>query len=172
MGQPLLPDVPNWSSHEYGMRAGFRRQFKALTDRKIPVTLALNANVCNTYPRVASAALEAGLNSWNTDSSRARCPSSTIRPTRSSERSSPSPNSQASRRGRGRVRALQRPRRPMISCGRFRYEFAAAIVGRDAPLLGAGPLELTFPDHEEFLPSPAKNRPKPPCANNSGSRRL
>jgi len=75
-------------------------------------------------------------------------------------------------RGRGRVRALQRPRRPMISCGRFRYEFAAAIVGRDAPLLGAGPLELTFPDHEEFLPSPAKNRPKPPCANNSGSRRL
>jgi allantoinase len=52
--------VPNWSWHEYGMRAGFWRQFKALTDRKVPVTLALNANVCNTYPRVASAALEAG----------------------------------------------------------------------------------------------------------------
>jgi len=46
--------------NEYGMRAGFWRQFKALTDRKIPVTLALNANVCNSYPRVASAALEAG----------------------------------------------------------------------------------------------------------------
>jgi allantoinase len=60
MGQPLLPDVPNWSWHEYGMRAGFWRQFKALTDRIIPVTLALNANVCNAYPRVASAALEAG----------------------------------------------------------------------------------------------------------------
>src|SRR5437879_3281160 len=60
MGQPLLPDVPNWSWHEYGMRAGFWRQFKALTDRKMPVTLALNANVCNAYPRVASAALEAG----------------------------------------------------------------------------------------------------------------
>jgi allantoinase len=60
MGQPLLPDVPNWSWHEYGMRAGFWRQFKALTDRKIPVTLALNANVCNSYPRVASAAREAG----------------------------------------------------------------------------------------------------------------
>jgi hypothetical protein len=52
MGQPLLPDVPNWSWHEYGMRAGFWRQFKALTDRKMPVTLALNANVCNTYPRL------------------------------------------------------------------------------------------------------------------------
>ena len=60
MGQPLLPDVPNWSWHEYGMRAGFWRQFKALTERKIPVTLALNANVCSTYPRVAGAALEAG----------------------------------------------------------------------------------------------------------------
>jgi hypothetical protein len=47
MGQPLLPDVPNWSWHEYGMRAGFWRQLKALTDRNIPVTLALNANVCN-----------------------------------------------------------------------------------------------------------------------------
>ncbi|VIO77406.1 hypothetical protein CI41S_56610 [Bradyrhizobium ivorense] len=51
MGQPLLPDVPNWSWHEYGMRAGFWRQFKALTERNIPVTLAINANVCNTYPR-------------------------------------------------------------------------------------------------------------------------
>jgi hypothetical protein len=40
MGQPLLPDVPNWSWHEYGMRAGSWRQFKALTDRKMPVTLA------------------------------------------------------------------------------------------------------------------------------------
>jgi len=60
MGQPLLPDIPNWSWHEYGMRAGFWRQFKALTDRRIPVTLAINASVCNAYPRVASAALEAG----------------------------------------------------------------------------------------------------------------
>src|SRR5436305_14424456 len=60
MGQPLLPDVPNWSWHESGMRAGFWRQFKALTERSIPVTLALNANVCSSYPRVASAALEAG----------------------------------------------------------------------------------------------------------------
>src|SRR6266850_4824094 len=60
MGQPLLPDGPNWSWHEYGIRAGFWRQFKALTDRKMPVTLALNANVCNAYPRVASAALDAG----------------------------------------------------------------------------------------------------------------
>ena len=60
MGQPLLPDVPNWSWHEYGMRSGFWRQWRALTDRDIPGTFAVNGNVCGSYPRVASAALEAG----------------------------------------------------------------------------------------------------------------
>ncbi len=60
MGQPLLPDVPNWSWHEYGMRAGFWRQHAALTARGIPVTLAINGNVCTSYPRVAGAALDAG----------------------------------------------------------------------------------------------------------------
>jgi len=60
MGQPLLPDVPNWSWHEYGMRAGFWRQWKALVDRNIPTTLAINGHVCQSYPRVAQAALEAG----------------------------------------------------------------------------------------------------------------
>lgn len=60
MGQPLLPDVPNWSWHEYGMRSGFWRQYKALTDRNIPVTFAINGHVCESYPRVASAGLDAG----------------------------------------------------------------------------------------------------------------
>lgn len=60
MGQPLLPDVPNWAWHEYGMRAGFWRQHAALTARDIPVTLAINGNVCSSYPRVAEAALHAG----------------------------------------------------------------------------------------------------------------
>ncbi|MHB2166379.1 polysaccharide deacetylase family protein [Alsobacter sp. R-9] len=60
MGQPLLPDVPNWSWHEYGMRVGFWRQFEALTRRSIPVTLAINGNVVNSYPRVAAAARDAG----------------------------------------------------------------------------------------------------------------
>ena len=60
MGQPLIPDVPNWSWHEYGMRSGFWRQWKALTDRDIPVTFALNGNVCRSYARVAEAARDAG----------------------------------------------------------------------------------------------------------------
>jgi allantoinase len=60
MGQPLLPDVPNWSWHEYGMRAGFWRQYEALLSRNIRATFAINGNVCRSYPRVASAAREAG----------------------------------------------------------------------------------------------------------------
>lgn len=60
MGQPLLPDLPNWAWHEYGMRVGFWRLFEALDRRGIVPTLALNGRVCESYPRVASAALEAG----------------------------------------------------------------------------------------------------------------
>ena len=60
MGQPLLPDVPNWAWHEYGMRAGFWRQHAALTRRGLPVTLAINGQVCLSYPRVAAAARDAG----------------------------------------------------------------------------------------------------------------
>jgi allantoinase len=60
MGQPLLPDVPNWSWHEYGMRAGFWRQHAALTARGIPVTFAVNGHVCESYSRVAGAARDAG----------------------------------------------------------------------------------------------------------------
>ncbi|MEM9223760.1 MAG: polysaccharide deacetylase family protein [Pseudomonadota bacterium] len=60
MGKPLLPDVPNWSWHEYGMRAGFWRHHDALVSRNIPATLALNGRVVETYPRVVTAAKEAG----------------------------------------------------------------------------------------------------------------
>ena len=28
MNVPMLPDLPNWSWHEYGMRVGFWRMFK------------------------------------------------------------------------------------------------------------------------------------------------
>ena len=60
MGQPLMPDLPNWTWHEYGMRVGFWRLLDCLKRFEIPVTLAINGSVCTTYPRVASAALEAG----------------------------------------------------------------------------------------------------------------
>lgn len=60
MGQPLLPDLPNWAWHEYGMRVGFWRFFDALGKRGIKPTLAINGIVCKSYPRIAKAAHEAG----------------------------------------------------------------------------------------------------------------
>jgi allantoinase len=60
MGQPLLPDLPNWAWHEYGMRVGFWRFYEALRARNIIPTLAINGSVCTSYPRVAQAAFEAG----------------------------------------------------------------------------------------------------------------
>ena len=60
MGKALLPDVPNWSWHEYGLRAGFWRQHEALVARGIPATFAVNGKVCTSYARVSEAALDAG----------------------------------------------------------------------------------------------------------------
>ncbi len=60
MGQPLQPDLPNWAWHEYGMRVGFWRLLEVLKRYEVGVTLAINGLVCETYPRVAEAALEAG----------------------------------------------------------------------------------------------------------------
>lgn len=59
-GQKNVPDVPNWSWHEYGMRVGFWRLLKAFEDRSIRPTLSLNAKVCETVPAVPKAALDAG----------------------------------------------------------------------------------------------------------------
>jgi allantoinase len=59
-GNSPLPDVPNWTWHEYGMRVGFWR-FHALYERLgIRPTLALNARVCLDYPRVAQACQDSG----------------------------------------------------------------------------------------------------------------
>ena len=58
MGQPLLPDVPNWAWHEYGMRVGFWRIYDALNQRGIVPTMATNGIVCESYPRIVEAALK------------------------------------------------------------------------------------------------------------------
>ena len=60
MGQPLQPDLPNWAWHEYGMRVGFWRLLACLERFEARVTLAINGSVCQSYPRIAGAALEAG----------------------------------------------------------------------------------------------------------------
>ena len=58
--QPMIPDHPNWSWHEYGMRVGFWRIKRMLDDLKINPTVTLNARVCETYPVVAQACVDAG----------------------------------------------------------------------------------------------------------------
>jgi allantoinase len=59
-GQPLLPDLPNWAWHEYGMRVGVWRFFEVLRKFGIKATLALNGSVIEGYPPVVHAALQAG----------------------------------------------------------------------------------------------------------------
>ncbi|PYO33367.1 MAG: polysaccharide deacetylase [Candidatus Rokuibacteriota bacterium] len=59
-GVVTIPDVPNWAWHEYGMRVGFWRLYDALRKRKIRATTSINARVCEAYPAVARAMLDAG----------------------------------------------------------------------------------------------------------------
>jgi peptidoglycan/xylan/chitin deacetylase (PgdA/CDA1 family) len=59
-GVPLLPDVPNWSWHEYGMRVGFWRIHEMFRSLGIRPTLSINARVCEDYPPVARAAHDLG----------------------------------------------------------------------------------------------------------------
>jgi hypothetical protein len=55
-GQVLLPDVPNWSWHEYGMRVGVWRFFDLYKRLNLLPTLSINARVCIDYERVAAEA--------------------------------------------------------------------------------------------------------------------
>lgn len=56
-GQPQIPDLPNWSWHEYGMRVGFWRLKKMFERLDISPTVTLNAKVCETYPPVVEACM-------------------------------------------------------------------------------------------------------------------
>jgi allantoinase len=59
-GVPLLPDVPNWAWHEYGMRVGVWRFFELFKRLHMRPTLSINARVCEDYRRVAEEARDAG----------------------------------------------------------------------------------------------------------------
>ena len=59
-GQPMLPDVPNWSWHEYGMRVGVWRFLDLFNGHGIKPTLSINARVVEDYTRVAEACRGAG----------------------------------------------------------------------------------------------------------------
>ena len=59
-GQPQLPDHPNWSWHEYGMRVGFWRIRKVFDRLGVRPTVTLNAKSCETYPAAVRACLDSG----------------------------------------------------------------------------------------------------------------
>ena len=53
-GVDSLPDVPNFSWVEYGLRAGMPRLFELFTEREIPVSAIINAGICDDYPQLAA----------------------------------------------------------------------------------------------------------------------
>jgi peptidoglycan/xylan/chitin deacetylase (PgdA/CDA1 family) len=59
-GNDKLPDVPNYSWVEYGMRTGLPRILDALARRGLPASTTINASVIDVYPRAAEAMRAAG----------------------------------------------------------------------------------------------------------------
>ena len=59
-GASVIPDIPNYSWHEYGMRVGFWRLKEVLDRYDIEATVSLNASVCTSYPQVVDAMMSSG----------------------------------------------------------------------------------------------------------------
>jgi peptidoglycan/xylan/chitin deacetylase (PgdA/CDA1 family) len=59
-GAETVPDVPNFSWAEYGMRCGMPRFFDALGSRGLKAGCTMNAAVIENYPEIAEAVLKAG----------------------------------------------------------------------------------------------------------------
>jgi allantoinase len=59
-GKETVPDVPNFSWAEYGLRSGLPRIIAALRQHGLRATCSINASVVETYPQVAEAVLEEG----------------------------------------------------------------------------------------------------------------
>jgi allantoinase len=57
-GKETVPDVPNFSWADYGMRAGLPRILSAIKDRGLPASTSINAGVIAAYPRAAQAMRE------------------------------------------------------------------------------------------------------------------
>jgi len=55
-----IPDVPNFSWAEYGMRCGLPRILQFMNERGLPASVNINAAVIDAYPSCADAMLKAG----------------------------------------------------------------------------------------------------------------
>jgi peptidoglycan/xylan/chitin deacetylase (PgdA/CDA1 family) len=58
-GSPM-PDIPNWTWHEYGNRVGFWRMLEVFDEAQIPAVLTINGSAIRTYEPIARAALDRG----------------------------------------------------------------------------------------------------------------
>jgi allantoinase len=59
-GRETVPDVPNFSWADYGMRAGMPRILDLFAARGVPASTSFNAGVIDAYPEAAIAMREAG----------------------------------------------------------------------------------------------------------------
>lgn len=59
-GAESVPDIPNYSWAEYGMRSGMPRILDLFKSRGIPASTSVNAGVIEAYPSCAEAMLAAG----------------------------------------------------------------------------------------------------------------
>jgi|SRR5271163_1508271 len=59
-GRETVPDIPNFSWADYGMRAGLPRILESFAKRKLPASTSFNAGVIDAYPQAAVAMREAG----------------------------------------------------------------------------------------------------------------
>lgn len=59
-GREVVPDVPNYSWVEYGLRCGLPRLITLLDSRGIPASVSLNAAVIESHRRAAEAVSHAG----------------------------------------------------------------------------------------------------------------
>jgi peptidoglycan/xylan/chitin deacetylase (PgdA/CDA1 family) len=59
-GRETVPDVPNFSWVDYGMRAGLPRILEAFSSRGLLASTSCNASVIDAYPRAAIAMRDAG----------------------------------------------------------------------------------------------------------------
>jgi allantoinase len=59
-GSEHVPDVPNFSWAEYGMRLGLSRLVEVITQRGLPAGVNLNAGVIDAYPQAADLLLATG----------------------------------------------------------------------------------------------------------------
>ncbi len=59
-GKETVPDVPNFSWVDYGMRSGLPRIIDAIHSRGLPASTSFNAGVIQAYPRAAEAMHKVG----------------------------------------------------------------------------------------------------------------